>query len=303
MPPAAAIRTPTGASSSPTAASCTPTATGCSARSTTPRTPSRTRCCARGAGLPRFEGRSSLRSWLYRIATNACLNAIERRPKRVLPIDHGPPADPHDPPGSAARRVDVGRALSRRAARARGRPRRPRGPLRAPRERRAGLRRGAPAPAAQPARRAHPARGARLLGPGDRRGARDDRRRGQQRPAARAQGGRRAPARPQPAGHAARARRPAPARDRRGLHGRDGARRRRRRRRPAGAGRRVVDAAAGAPGTAGVDEIAVFLATAPLNGDWRWRHLPAQASGQAAVGSYVSDAKRRHLSSRSRSTC
>jgi RNA polymerase sigma-70 factor (ECF subfamily) len=47
-------------------------------------------------GLPGFEGRSSLRSWLYRIATNACLRAIERRPKRVLPIDYGPAADPHD---------------------------------------------------------------------------------------------------------------------------------------------------------------------------------------------------------------
>jgi RNA polymerase sigma-70 factor, ECF subfamily len=46
--------------------------------------------------LPRFEGRSSLRSWLYRIATNACLRAIERRPKRVLPIDYAPAADPHD---------------------------------------------------------------------------------------------------------------------------------------------------------------------------------------------------------------
>jgi RNA polymerase sigma-70 factor, ECF subfamily len=50
-------------------------------------------------GLPAFEGRSSLRSWLYRIATNACLKAIERRPKRVLPIDFGPAADPHDGPG------------------------------------------------------------------------------------------------------------------------------------------------------------------------------------------------------------
>jgi RNA polymerase sigma-70 factor (ECF subfamily) len=47
-------------------------------------------------GLPRFEGRSSLRSWLYRIATNTCLRAIERRPKRVLPIDYVPAADPHD---------------------------------------------------------------------------------------------------------------------------------------------------------------------------------------------------------------
>jgi len=50
-------------------------------------------------GLPRFEGRSSLRSWLYRIATNTCLDSIGRRPKRVLPIDYGPAADPHDGPG------------------------------------------------------------------------------------------------------------------------------------------------------------------------------------------------------------
>ena len=48
--------------------------------------------------LPRFEGRSSLRSWLYRIATNVCLKAIERRPRRVLPLDYGPPADPHAAP-------------------------------------------------------------------------------------------------------------------------------------------------------------------------------------------------------------
>jgi RNA polymerase sigma-70 factor (ECF subfamily) len=50
-------------------------------------------------GLARFEGRSSLRSWLYRIATNACLDTIARRPKRVLPIDYGPATDPHDGPG------------------------------------------------------------------------------------------------------------------------------------------------------------------------------------------------------------
>ena len=49
-------------------------------------------------GLARFAERSSLRSWLYRIATNRCLTAIERRPKRVLPIDYAPAADPHDGP-------------------------------------------------------------------------------------------------------------------------------------------------------------------------------------------------------------
>ena len=58
-----------------------------------------------------------------------------------------------------------------------GRPGRPGGPLRAARERRARLRRRAAAPAGQPARRADPARGARLLGQGDGRDARDHRRR------------------------------------------------------------------------------------------------------------------------------
>src|ERR671934_1647840 len=49
--------------------------------------------------LARLEGRSSLRAWLYRIATNRCLTAIERRPQRVLPLDYAPAADPHDGPG------------------------------------------------------------------------------------------------------------------------------------------------------------------------------------------------------------
>ena len=47
--------------------------------------------------LPSFQGRSSLRGWLYAIATNVCLRAIERRQARVLPIDYGPPGDPREP--------------------------------------------------------------------------------------------------------------------------------------------------------------------------------------------------------------
>ena len=65
-------------------------------------------------GLPGFEGRSSLRSWLYRIATNTCLRAIERRPKRLLPVDFGPAADPRRASRRAARRVGLGRAVPRR---------------------------------------------------------------------------------------------------------------------------------------------------------------------------------------------
>src|SRR5918992_5185886 len=50
-------------------------------------------------GLGRFETGRPLRPWLYRIATNVCLDAIAKRPKRVLPVDYGPPARKGEGPG------------------------------------------------------------------------------------------------------------------------------------------------------------------------------------------------------------
>ena len=41
-----------------------------------------------------FEGRSSLRSWLYRIATNVCLDALRGEKRRALPVDLGPASPP-----------------------------------------------------------------------------------------------------------------------------------------------------------------------------------------------------------------
>jgi RNA polymerase sigma-70 factor, ECF subfamily len=45
-----------------------------------------------------FEGRSSVRTWLYRIATNACLTAIDRRGRRPLPSGLGAPSDDPEAP-------------------------------------------------------------------------------------------------------------------------------------------------------------------------------------------------------------
>jgi RNA polymerase sigma-70 factor, ECF subfamily len=49
-----------------------------------------------------FDGRSSLRAWLYRIATNACLDALRGRQRRVLPPEVAPAADPSVAPSPPA---------------------------------------------------------------------------------------------------------------------------------------------------------------------------------------------------------
>ena len=44
--------------------------------------------------IERFEGRAALRSWLYRIATNVCLDLLDGKERRARPMDLGPAGEP-----------------------------------------------------------------------------------------------------------------------------------------------------------------------------------------------------------------
>ena len=131
----------------------------------------------------RFEGRAALRSWLYRIATNVCLDMLNGRERRARPMDLGPSVEPvignlnvlpettwiqPIPDGLVAPEGDPAEvAVGTRVDPAR-------------------VRRRAAAPAGAAARGADPVRGAALEGLRGRGAARDERRLGQQRAAARA---------------------------------------------------------------------------------------------------------------------
>ncbi len=47
--------------------------------------------------LETYQERASFRAWLYKIATNACLDALQRKPKRILPLELPGPSDPAAP--------------------------------------------------------------------------------------------------------------------------------------------------------------------------------------------------------------
>lgn len=50
-------------------------------------------------GLSTLKDGASLRAWLYKVATNASLDLLGRRRKRLLPVEYAAPSDPNQPPG------------------------------------------------------------------------------------------------------------------------------------------------------------------------------------------------------------
>ena len=176
-------------------------------------------------GISGFEGRSSVRRWLYRVATNVCLTMIAQRAKRVLPMDLTPAAEAGErlgeplaepvwlepyPDSSDDSRFNPDARLERQGKhRARVRGRRP-------------------TPARQRTCGAAAARGDRLFGPRSRRACRRDRPGGQQCAAAGSSNRQRPHPDSEPAKHRPLDGRYPAAGDRRWLHRRVRARRRRR---------------------------------------------------------------------------
>ena len=135
--------------------------------------------------IDRFEGRSALKSWLYRIATNVCMDMLNGRQRRARPMELTEVGTPEStlntlPEVTWLEPIPDAHVL---AGQQRRRSRRARA---GPGDAAPGVRRGAAAPAGAPARGADPARGAALERRRDRRAARLERRVGQQRAAARA---------------------------------------------------------------------------------------------------------------------
>ena len=128
-----------------------------------PRTPSKRRWSGPGGTSTASRAARRVRSWLYRIATNVCLDMLRGRQRRARPMELGPssPADPAHL-GPMARRARPGWHPSPTPGSARER-----GPGRAGRQpgvHPAGLRGRSPAPAGPPTGGAHPVRGPAVAG-------------------------------------------------------------------------------------------------------------------------------------------
>jgi RNA polymerase sigma-70 factor (ECF subfamily) len=69
-------------------------------------------------GIDRYDGRASLRTWIYRVATNACLDELRRRARRPTPgltdelIEQAPRAGPPDLDATIAERLRIDDALA-----------------------------------------------------------------------------------------------------------------------------------------------------------------------------------------------
>jgi RNA polymerase sigma-70 factor (ECF subfamily) len=63
-------------------------------------------------GLPRFDGRAAFSTWVYRVATNACLDELRRRKRRPLPSEKMVEARTSDLADGVTARLDVDRGLS-----------------------------------------------------------------------------------------------------------------------------------------------------------------------------------------------